>query len=320
MRARGAARVSGEPAISVDAIVVTWRSGERVLGCLERLARELQPGRTFVVDNASRDGTVAGVRARFPEVTVLELPENRGFGAAVNAGAALGDGQAIVLVNDDAEVEQGFVEAIVAPLCSDPRCAMVAGMTTIPGSELVDAFGIELDVTLAAYNRLRRQPPHAPAGRLAMPSGGAAAYRRAAFERAGGFDERLHAYGEDVDLGLRLLLAGWSAAPAPGARATHLGGASIGVDSPFQRELAGFARGLLLHRYGVLRTRACPRALLFEALVVGWGLVAHRTTIPLRARVRGWRAGAGERLPIPPQAIDRSIGAREAFRRLRQAR
>ena len=307
-------------AMTADAIVVTWRSGGRVLGCLERLAVQLRPGRTFVVDNASRDGTMAAVRARFPSVTVLELPQNRGFGAAVNAGAALSDGEAIVLVNDDVEVEQGFVEAIVEPLRADPGCAMVAGMTLIPGRDQVDAFGIELDVTLAAYNRLRLQPPQTPAGKLAMPSGGAAAYRRSAFERAGGFQERLHAYGEDVDLGLRLLLEGWSAAAAPGARGTHLGGASIGVDSPLQRELGGFARGFLLRRYGVLRTRACARALLFEALVVGWGLVAHRTSVPLSARVRGWRAGAGERLPIPPQAIDRSITAREAFWRLRHAR
>lgn len=307
-------------AMSADAIVVTWRSGERVLGCLERLVGQLRPGRTFLVDNGSDDGTVAAVRARFPSVTVLELPENRGFGAAVNAGAALGDGEAIVLVNDDVEVEEGFVDAIVAPLRADPRCAMVAGMTMIPGVQQVDAFGIELDVTLAAYNRLRRRPPQATPGRLAMPSGGAAAYRRSAFERTGGFDGRLRAYGEDVDLGLRLLLEGWTATAAPGARGAHLGGASIGVDSPLQRELGGFARGFLLRRYGVLRTRACARALLFEAFVVGWGLAAHHTSVPLRARARGWRAGAGERLPIPPQAIDHTITARDALWRLRHAR
>ncbi len=306
--------------MTADAIVVTWNSGERVIGCLERLTKQLEPGRTFVVDNASRDGTAAIVRKRFPAVRVLELPANRGFGAAVNAGVALGDGDAIVLVNDDVEVEDGFVEAMLTPLHADLRCAMVAAMTMIPGGKEVDAFGIELDVTLAAYNRLRRLAPDAPAGRLAMPSGGAAAYRRTAFERVGGFPERLLAYGEDVDLGLRLLLDGWSAVGTQDARATHLGGATIGVDSPLQRELGGFARGFLLRRYGVLRSPAWARTLLFETLVVGWGLVAHRTSIPLRARVRGWRAGAEPRLPVPPQAIDRSITAREAFRRLRHGR
>jgi len=303
--------------MTADVVVVTWRSGGRVLRCLDRLA-EQQPGeRTFVVDNASADGTAEGVRARFPSVRVIELPENRGFGPAVNAGAASGDGEAIVLVNDDVEVDEGFLEAMLAPLRDDPDCGMVAGMTLVPGRVCVDGFGIELDVTLAAYNRLRWASPTDRPGRLAMPSGGVAAYRRAAFDQADGFDERLFAYGEDVDLGLRLRLAGWRAADAVDARGVHEGGASVGSGTGRQRELAGFARGFLLRRYGILRSRALPRALLFEMLVVGWGLARHHTTTPLRARVRGWRAAAGARLPIPAETVDNRITAREAFRRLR---
>jgi GT2 family glycosyltransferase len=306
--------------MTADVILVTWRSGGRVLRCLERLSSQQPDERTFVVDNASHDGTVEGVRARFPDVHVLELAENRGFGAAVNAGVAAGAGDAIVLVNDDVEVASGFVEAIVAPLREDARCGMVAGMTMVPASIMVDGFGIELDVTLAAYNRLRHRGEGEQAGRLAMPSGGLAAYRRAAFEQVGGFDEQLFAYGEDVDLGLRLRLAGWTASAAPTARGVHEGGASIGNHSPLQRELAGFARGFLLRRYGVLGSRAAPRALLVETLVVGWGLARHRTAIPLLARQRGWRAGSGKRLAIPAEAIDTTIGVREALRRLRSFR
>ena len=89
---------------------------------------------------------------------------------------------------------------------------MVAGLTMIPESDAVDGYGIELDVTLAAYNRLRRGEATGVPGLLLGPSGGLAAYRRAAFEAAGGFDERLFAYGEDVDLALRLRNLGWQAA------------------------------------------------------------------------------------------------------------
>lgn len=305
--------------MTADVIIVSWRSGARILGCLSRLSTQHPPGRTIVVDNASGDGTVEGVRAAFPEVRILALDTNRGFGAAVNAGVAASDGEALVLINDDVEVEEGFMAAILSPL-EDQQCGMVAGMTMIPGEELVDGFGIELDVTLAAYNRLRRRSPNEQPGRLAMPSGGAAAYRRVAFEGVGGFDERLFAYGEDVDLGLRMLREGWTAAEAPRARGVHEGGASFGVDSPRQRELSGFARGFLLRRYGLLGGKNVVRTLTFEALVIGWGVVHTHTLIPLRSRLRGWRAARGERLAVPPAAIDRTIGPWEALRRLRQAR
>ena len=303
-----------------DVVIPTWQARDLLARCLSALRADPSPKRVIVVDNASSDGSADLVRSDFPEVTLVELPENVGFGRAVNAGVRAGHGDAIVLLNNDVLVAPGFVDAIVAPLAS-PGVGMVAGLTTIPETDLVDGLGIELDRGLAAYNRGRRSPVGTPRGRLAMPSGGAAAYRRKAWEAGGGFDEALFAYGEDVDLGLRLRSLGWEAAEAPEASGVHLGGASTGVDSPFQRELAGFARGFLLRRYGILRSRAAPRALAVEALVVGWGLARHRTLVPLRARAQGWRAaGRAGRRPLPPGAVDPAIGTVESIRRLRTAR
>jgi GT2 family glycosyltransferase len=306
--------------MTADVIVVTWRSGDRVMRCLELLEQQDAEHRTIVVDNASGDGMAETVRRSFPSVDVLELPANVGFGRAVNAGAARGTGDALVLVNDDVELEPGALAALLAPLETDERVGMVAGLTTIPDTQLVDAFGIELDPTLAAYNRLRRRSLGEVPGTLLGPSGGLAAYRRAAFESAAGFDERLFAYGEDVDLALRLRLAGWKAAEAFEARGEHAGGASVGFDSPQQRWLAGFARFFLLRRYGVLRTRHALRALAIEALVIGAGLVRGRTVAHVRGRVAGWRASRGERLSVPAGAVDRTIGMRDALHRLRHAR
>jgi N-acetylglucosaminyl-diphospho-decaprenol L-rhamnosyltransferase len=297
-----------------DVVIPTWNGVELLGRCLRALDGE--PATVIVVDNGSTDGTPERVRDEFPGVRLVELSENAGFGRAVNAGVAAGAGEALILVNNDVVVEPGFVHAITAPL-ADPAVGMVAGLTTIPGSGEVDGFGIELDRGLAAYNRGRRG---APLGRLAMPSGGAAAYRRSAFAAVGGFDPALFAYGEDVDLGLRLLAAGWRAAAAPDARGVHLGGATAQVDSPWQRELAGFARGFLLRRWGVLASRAAPRALLMEALVVGWGLVRHRTAVPLAARLRGWRAAGSGRRCLPEDAVDPAISVGEAVRRLAVAR
>ena len=305
--------------MTADVIVVTWNSGARVLSCLSRLETQKAPHQTWVVDNASADGTADLIRSRYPEARVIELERNVGFGAAVNTGAAQGSAEAIVLVNDDVELEAGALEALFSPL-GTPEVGMVAGMTTIPGSGLVDGLGIETDVTLAAYNRLRNQRPSYPAGVLLGPSGGLAAYRRSAFEQAGGFDERLFAYGEDIDLALRLRALGWYPAEAPDARGVHLGGASVGVDSPQQRWLAGFARAFLLRRYGVLRTRHAPRALAVETLVIAAGFLRGRTFAHVRGRVAGWHAARGGRLRVPAGVVDSSISMRETLRRLRHDR
>ena len=186
--------------MTADVVIVVWNGRARIGSCLEHIARQDAAHRVILVDNASSDGSAAMVREHYPHVTLIEMERNVGFGRAVNAGVAAGDGDAIVLVNDDLQVGTTFLEALLEPLERNPAVGMVAGCMTIPGTDLVDGFGIEVDVTLAAYNHLRRQPVGSQAGLLLGPSGGAAAYRRQAFAEAGGFDDRLFAYGEDVDL------------------------------------------------------------------------------------------------------------------------
>lgn len=317
--AAGFPQVNARP--SIDVLIVTT-TRELVLSCLDHLRRQTVPHAVYVADNAGNaDGTSDAVRARFPDATVLTLKENLGFGKATNRLAELGAGDAIVLINDDVDAEPGFLEELVVPL-GDPEVGMVAGLTLQPGEETrVDGFGIEVDFTLLAYNRLRHRRPEDSPGRLLGPSGGAAAYRRTAWEQAGGFDPRFFAYGEDEDLALRIRLAGWRAAAAVSARGVHLGGATTGRDSAFQRRNAGFARGFLLRRYGILRSRHAARAILIESLTVLYGLLKARTLLPLTGRISGWRAaGQTPRLAVPPDAVDPAITLRESLRRLRHER
>ncbi len=182
----------------------------------------------------------------------------------------------------------------------------------------IDSFGVSADPTLAGFARLQGQPPaRAGAGARALtgPEGTTGAYRRAAWEEVGGFDETISAYMEILDLALRLRSAGWSTAQAPDAVGVHLGSVTYGRRSPAQRRLAAFSRGYLLRRYGVLRRRVAPRALFTEALVVAGDALLCRDSKELRGRLEGWRAAQGyERHPWPPQeAIDHSISLRESL-------
>jgi N-acetylglucosaminyl-diphospho-decaprenol L-rhamnosyltransferase len=310
--------------VSVDVVIPTHDGWELTERCLQQLARQTVAHTVIVVDDGSSDGTAASVRQEFPSARVVETGANLGFSVACNRGAQAGSGEVIVLLNNDVECPADFLERLVAPLAADARVGAVAAVLVQPENELVDSVGLTADRTLAGYPRHHGRPiadARKPTPVLTGPSGGAGAYRRAAWEEVGGLDEGVFFYLEDLDLALRLRSAGWESAVALGARAVHRGAASIGPRSARQRRQAGFSRAYFLRRYGLLRSTAAARVLLTEATVVAGDAVLERDLEALRGRIAGWRAAANRpRTPAPPtEAIEHSIGLRESLRLRRSA-
>lgn len=300
-------------------VIPTLDAGHLLERALESLARQTVPVDVVVVDNASRDGTAAMVARRFPRARVVVNETNLGFGRAVNRGLAqAADADVVVLVNNDTVCSPQFVERLLEPF-ADPGVGMVAGLL-LQGSapELVDSAGIELDRTLRAWDILWNQPVETirDAPQPVGPCGGAAAYRLDALRAVGGFDESFFAYWEDVDLALRLRLAGWRCVRADGARALHAHGATLGAASPAQRRLEAFGRAYVLHKYRVPSlgpaTRARIALLDWPVLVVH--LVARRELAPIRARAAGARAGERQRALRPPVELA-GVGLLEGLRR-----
>jgi GT2 family glycosyltransferase len=153
------------------------------------------------------------------------------------------------------------------------------------------------------------------------PTGGAALYRLDAFRAAGGFDERIFLYYEDLDLALRLRAAGARCRLAPEARALHAYSASSGAASAFKYSHSGWSRGYMLRRYGVMsRPREALRALAAEGVLCAGQIVRDRTAAGLRGRLRGWRDGAAlERRQVDRGAL-LDITLRESLRLRRQRR
>ncbi len=296
---------------SIDVVVLAHNRYELTASCLRHLAAQTVAHRTIVVDNASTDGTPGRLAADWPGVDVVVLGANPGFAAACNRGAGAGDGEAIVLLNNDVDCRPDFLERLVAPL-GDPRVGSVAGLMLAPDGT-IDSIGLSADVTLAGFPRLHGAPA-ARAGdarpRLCAAAATGAAYRRTAWTQVGGLDARIFAYLEDLDLGLRLWSGGWRCAAAPDAVGVHRGSATHGHRSARQRRHGGFSRGYLLRRYGVLRGPHARRALATEAIVVAGDLVISRDLAALRGRLAGWRAGrrAGPRPAPPAAALDGAIG------------
>jgi GT2 family glycosyltransferase len=308
------------PYVSATVVIPTLNAAGLLEQALEHLRDQTVAHEVVVVDNGSTDGTAALVAERFPHVRLVSLPENIGFGRAVNRGVAEATTDVVVLINNDVLCAPDFLEHLLAPL-EDAEVAMVAGvLLQHDRPELVDTAGIELDTTLRSWDMLWNRPvgdlAHAaiPVG----PCGGAGAYRTSAFRDVGGFDETFFAYWEDVDLALRLRLAGHRCVRADAARALHKHGQTLGAASPAQRRLEAFGRGYVLARYRVARrglaTRAKVAVLDWPVLVVH--LVVRRELGPIRERRRGTRAGLARpalRAPFELAAVSfREALARQA--------
>jgi N-acetylglucosaminyl-diphospho-decaprenol L-rhamnosyltransferase len=305
--------------LSIDVVIPTFDAWPLLERCLAHLQFQTVSHTPIVVDNGSGDETVRRVRDGFRHVQLVELDRNHGFPAACNRGVAAGSGDVVVLLNNDVYPRPDFLERLVAPLLADVRVGSVAALLVRPGETQIDAIGLTVDATLAGFPRLRGcSAEEASATRPALvgPTGGGGAYRRAAWEEVGGLDGGVLGYAEDVDLALRLRTAGWLAAAAPEAVGVHLGSASFGHRSAWQRYHGGFARGYFLRRYGVLGSSAGPRALVTEAIVVLGDLAISHDLNALRGRVAGWRSAAGlpRRARPPAEAIDHSISFRESLR------
>jgi GT2 family glycosyltransferase len=265
---------------------------------LESLREQTLPAAVCVVDNGSTDGTPDMLAARFPEVRVLQLEENLGFGAAINRAARTSDAELIVLVNNDAVADSRFIERLVA--AHDRSGAeMVAGcMLSREGS--VESLGIEVDRSLSAYDIGYGLPdPAAYAGAPALgPSGGAALYVREAFENAGGFDERFFAYLEDAELALRMRIAAMRCEMAIDALVWHEHSATLGAGSEAKNELMGHSRSYLMWKHGSsIGKLARARGHLTDAIVYTGKAFIDRNLGAFRGIRRAVSERRGERRP-----------------------
>ncbi len=229
-RAEGGLR----PVPRASVVIPTWNGAELLRAALASLRRQTyRDFEIIVVDNGSTDHTRAMLAAEFPEVRTVVLPVNRGFAAAVNCGIRAGAGEYVALLNNDAEAEPGWLGALVAVLDRLPQAGSVASkMLDAREPELIDAAGDTMSLFAWNAGRGERDGPRFAVGREVLSAcAGAAAYRRALFEKIGLLDETYTSWFEDVDLGIRAQLAGFRCWYEPSAVVRHRGSGTLGRGS-----------------------------------------------------------------------------------------
>ncbi len=216
--------------MQLSIVIVNWNSRDDLAACLESLRAEgSEDFEVIVVDNGSQDGSVELLRERYPEVTLLAQPTNLGFAEACNLGIAASTGEWAVMLNNDTVVEPGFIEALKQSATTAPRdCGMLQClMLFMNRPEVTNSTGIVLRGDGGGSDRGagRRRTTWTSTEDIFCPTAGAAAYRRTMLEEVrlgqGYFDRSHFCYLEDLDLGWRARLAGWSAQLVPGAVVHH---------------------------------------------------------------------------------------------------
>jgi N-acetylglucosaminyl-diphospho-decaprenol L-rhamnosyltransferase len=211
-----------QAATRLSIVVVTHNSRDAVAASLPRLRDQLEPAdELIVVDNASSDDTVARVHELVPAARLIRSARNAGFAAGANVGAREASGDLLLFLNPDATPAPGFAAAIRR---GEPGWSAWMGLVTADGGTRVNTSGGVVHFTGIAWAGEAGRPVEtAPAGprETAFLSGACLVVRRADWERLGGFADAFFMYQEDVDLSLRIRLAGGRLGVQPAAVVDH---------------------------------------------------------------------------------------------------
>jgi N-acetylglucosaminyl-diphospho-decaprenol L-rhamnosyltransferase len=245
----------------VSTVVVTYNA----LPWVEQALASVRETELVVVDHGSTDGTLDLVRDRFPEATVVEQ-DNLGFGAGNNAGMRVASGRWYLLLNSDAWLQPGALDALVAFAEKHPDAAVVGPRLLNPDGTLQRSVrGFPTLWRIATeYLFLRKLAPrsrllnafyaggfeHDEPRKAEFLMGSALLVRPEAVEAVGGFDERYFMFSEETDWCYRFRQAGWTTWFFPGAEAVHVGGATTTQNwgPMFREQVRGHLRFLADHR------------------------------------------------------------------------
>jgi GT2 family glycosyltransferase len=286
--------------------IVSWNLRDRLAACLESLRADHEAGRAevWVVDNGSSDGSPQLVREHHPWVRLIACERNLGYGPAVNLVAARTNTTPwLAPANADLRLEAGALAALLEAGARDPGAGALAPRLVLPDGRtqhsvhpfpsvrVATAVNLGLAARLPGLGlgeRLCLEGHWNPERPRAVPwaHGALLLVRRRAWEAAGGFDDAMWFYAEDLDLCWRLRRAGFTVRYVPSARVHHehavAATAAWGDERHVRSQAAAYA--------WMRRRRGRPRAAAVAALNAGLpalgGAIARDPA--RRARLRHW--------------------------------
>lgn len=255
-------------------IVIPNLNGASVLdACLSALpgavgSLRVQP---VVVDNASQDTSTSLVRSAYPDVQVVENPENLGFATACNRGGKPHPSRYVLLLNNDVTLLPGSLQALVAFADAHPRAGALSPLMCWPdGRPQGPKLGLQ-----GLWSR--------EAVRMGWLPGTCLLLRREALDQVGWLDEDFFFYNEDLDLSWRLRKGGWDLYCLPSVRVRHIEGHATRSDLEVRaRAIAEGYRGSVL-----LTQKHYPWATGLVRVGLRAGVAAQTMGLRLKDRLSG---------------------------------
>ena len=223
---------------AVSVVIPTWNGKHHLEANLASVVRATSgnpDNEIIVIENASEDGSADWLRETWPQVRVLALESNLGFGGGSNAGFRAANNDIVVLLNNDMRVEEGFLEALLEGFTDEKVFAVSAQIFFSDPAKRREETGLTsgrwsgrgFEVGHVIDERVDRLFPTFYAG------GGSSAYDRRKFLELGGFDPLLHPfYVEDADISYMAWKRGWKVLYAPGSVVYHEHRGTIGKRFP----------------------------------------------------------------------------------------
>jgi len=230
--------------VALSVLIVSYNTADLTLACLASLASATSaPHEVIIVDNASSDGSAARIAAAFPQVRLSALPENIGFGRAVNQAAAEATGDCLLLLNPDTVVLPGAIDRLLTFAAAHPAARIWGGRTLFGDGTLnptscwrkmtvwsvfCRAVGLSRVAPGSALFNLEAYPGWArdSVRQVDIVTGCLFLIRRDFWQSLCGFDPAFFIYGEEVDLCLRAHVHGARPMIDPAVTIIHHEGAA----------------------------------------------------------------------------------------------
>ncbi|MBS1679605.1 MAG: glycosyltransferase family 2 protein [Actinobacteria bacterium] len=293
---------------SLSVLIVAWSSSAELRRTLPPLLAELGEGdELIVVDNDSPDDSATVVAEMAPRARVVTMGRNRGFAGGANVGASAATGDLLVILNPDAMPLPGWGRAIRRPWLEGRGWSAWQGLVAEGDGQTINSAGNPVHFTGIVWAGKHGEPIGAApgAGEVTALSGACLAVPLEVWRRFGGLAERFFMYHEDVDLSLRLRLAGETVGIEPTAVVAH--------DYEFTASAGNKWRWLERNRLATL-VRVYPGSLL---LLLAPALLATEAALLPAAAAGGW---GGQKLRANAEVVawlPRLLAERRAIRRAR---